>query len=1001
MRRSSFEYIVNSVVRCECEASARDFFIIKGFVFMACMQPLVTQEDAYPVTCTSEQCRGSVIHLDDGIVKSANKEADGLSQWIQANSWESRFSTQPEFIPQELTSVSVQQPMSLDDPYSAVDGCSMPSEIIVELADSQPVGGLDIEAYKPRVAKSRHRFATVVDRQQKTRGSRPVEKSGIGSTAAPSAKPQKHVAPCNTSQALDITDLSTDVLSSSSLRAPFKNSNASIRLAYFKHKKPSSGRVLSASGSETVTAYLDRSSKRSSHFKSSRVITSTKPDVSYITMNIPYAHQMSASRSPRTLPSKERPSELSIKGRTLSYNDQLTPNRKGKALKEADLLTVTASHGKLIRNPLNDELLSLTHPFSNYPLYRSALYTGNVKNLYVQENTNGDCVETKDYDNKHLQRLMRPTISSAGKVSTYAKYRGCTDLVRNLPLEGDDYAHPDNNVSSYIEYRIDTQLHIGADKVPLPANSMSTTDRILNEILAEQAEERNAHIRLLSRSGQRRPRSAPLQVAVKDDMDSRSRRPKSAILAFLSEARTVETTIYKEGPSMSPEVERKVTSRDLYEESQTAVTHNDSFPSLIMRNSFPSTPSPKNHILAIKKSNSYRNRQKYDYTGEECSSMDQFSGEMEFQRQLRPKRGLNSATTHNTTLQLSGHPTGREITTPLSARPSQKRPTFMETDSYGSIISPQTLAGTTNLAQSSPCKEVSRTSQAPTKGRGAAQKKRVVERIRQLTSPDHLQDICITDKDSEYVKCGSLPESPQITPLQVIIKMNQRQASSDPRPWSSLQKRHAESHVSDPDVTRPQSADLSENYERSLRRRLNDTVSLQNLTDLPNQALSATPVFVPTLPVLHQPPTPDRPWKQQGVIGEKGAVQETKISTERRSTVTSYTTNFSNLTCLTSKTGSSWRSTTFLQGHNRGRVHYFNSHSAGKHPYQHGNLIIGRGTSTVQVPYGGLVSPHKNCFLAQIDEEERFAYAKGQYTDPTGLARSVQLATNLGGHSQK
>lgn len=965
------------------------------------MQSLVAQGAAHPTARTSEPYRGSVVHLDDGATKTMNHEIDDPSCWPRADLWGSGFAAQPEFIPQELTSVSVHQPMSLDDPYSAVDGCSAPSEIIVELADSQQSGGLGIEAYRPRVAKSKPPPTATTDRRQRTRGLHPSKNLTTASVAASSAKHHRQFVPCNTSQALDITDLSTDASTSNSLRAPFKSSNASIRLAYFKHKKPVSERILSASGPEPAATYFDSNLRRSSHFKSSRVTLNNQSDVSYITMTMPYMRHVSAPRSPRAA-SREKPPGLSVRGRTLSYREQITPTRKGRALKEADLLKITALHGESVKNPLNYELLSLTHPFSNHPLYRSALYTGDVRNLYIQGGASRDYVGSRDYDSRYLQRLMRPTISSAGKVSTYAEYLHCTDLVKNLPLESDDYAHPDNNISSYVDYRIDTQLHLGADKVPLPANSMSTTDRILNKLLAEQAEERNAHMRFLSRSGQRRPKSAPLQVSTGDNMGSQARRPRSAILAFLSEAQTVETTIYREKPSMSPEQDKRATSRDFQEEYSTEVTLSDSFPPLIKRNSFLPTPSPKNHILAIKKSNLYKHRRKCDYAGEECSSMDQFSGELGLQKRPQSKKRLKSATPPDAKLQLSGQPTGKEITTPSSARPSQKRLTPMETNNYGSVISPQLSTDTACLRQISPCKDYQKNNNAHARSRGANKKKQTTERIRQLTSPEHMQDICIKDKNGDYAKWSSRLESPQIAPIQVVIRESQRHAVSDPRPWSSSHKKCADDTIFDTDLIRPQSADLSRNYERSITKRLSGTVHSQSITDLPSQVATTTPAFIPSMPILHQPKSPDRLWKEQEATTERKTVQETRMSTERRSTVASYTTNFSNLTGLTSKTGSSCRSATFLQGYSRGRAHYFSSHPANsRSQQQYGSVVIGRGASTVQVPYGGLVSPHKNCFLAQIDEEERFAYASGQYADPTGLARSIQLATNLGGRSLK
>lgn len=961
------------------------------------MQTSVTQGPINPVTQTSESYRNSVVHLDDGATRIMNQKIDGPPHLFQTDLWGTGATVQPEFIPQELTSVSVQQPMSLDDPYSVIDGCSAPSEIIVEFVDSQKSGGLDIEAYKPRIAKPKHRPTATADRQQRSRGSHLVRKLVTPS----SARSQKQFVPCNTSQALDIADLSTDMSTSNSLRAPLKNSKASVRLAYFKHKKPVSEVIPSSTRPEPSATHLDNSFKRSSHFKSSCRILNSKLDVSYIATSMPYIRHMSAPRSPRSA-SREKPLGLSVKGKTLSYREQITPSKTGRVLKETDLLKITASHGKPIKNPLNDDLLSLTHPFSNHPLYRSALYTGEVRSLYIQADHSKRDAGFQNYDSRHLQRLMRPTISSAGKVSTYAKYLSCTDLVKNLPLESDDYAHPDNNISTFVDYRVDTQLHLGADKAPLPATSMSTTDRVINEIMAEQAEERNAHIRLLSRIGQHRPKSAPIRVEAKININSQTRRPKSAILAFMSEAQTVETILYKRKPSMSPELTTRVTSQDFQEEYSTEVTLNDSFPPLIKRSNFLPTPSPKNHVLAIKKSNVYKHRRKCDYAGEECSSMDHFTGEVDLQKRLQGKKGLKSTIPQYANLQLSGQPTGKEISTPTSARPSQKRVTQMETNSYGSVISPQLSTGIRYLRQISPCKDHKKSSNLCTRSQGA-KKKQTIERIRQLTSPEHMQDICIRDKSSDYLKWSKCLESPKIAPIQVVVKESQEQAVSDPRPWSSLFRKHVDDAIFNSTLKRPQSADLFRNYERSMNKRINGAVHSRDIYDLQRQVTVATPVFIPTMPVLYQPQSPDRLWKEQENITEKKAVQENKISIERRST-TSYTTNFSNLTGLTSKTGSgiSGQSMTFLQGYSRGRAHYFNSHPpSASSNQQHGSMIIGRGALTVQVPYGGLVSPHKNCFLAQIDEEERFAYSHGQYADPTGLARSIQLATNLGGRSLK
>lgn len=948
------------------------------------MRSLIAHEATYPVLGISEPCRGSVIHLDDGVTKPVDHRTDYPPHRTQADPWGPDPVIQPEFIPHELTSVSVQQPMSIDDPYSAIDGYSVPSEIIVELADLQPTSGLGIEAYKPRTAKPKPCPVTTVDRQQKVYDSHLGKKSTALPATASSTRPQKQPAPCNTSQALDITDLSTDTLASNSLHVPLKASNASIKLAYFKHKIPAPERTLSASGLEARTTYLDGGFKRSSHFKSSRVVINSKPDISYITMSMPSVRHTTMSRSPRIGSGRKQPLELNVRGRALSYREQITPSRKKKALKEADLLKVTTSCGEPITNPLNSELLDLTHPFSNHPLYRSALYTGDVLNLYVQGHTDRDHPKTQDCDRKRLQRLMRPTVSSAGKVSTYATYLNCTDLIRNLPLESDDYAHPDNNISSHVDYRTDTQLHLGADKAPLPAASISATDRILHEILTEQAEERNAHMRLLSRNEQSRPRSAPLRVATGLTIDSRPRRPRrprSAMLAFMSEAQTVETTICRRELSLSPELEEKkgTATQHLQEEPLAEVTFNDSFPPLIKRNSFLPTPSPKNHILAVKKSALHKPQRKYNYTGEECSSMDTFPEEVNLQKRLQFKRKLKSVTSLVATLQLSGRPTGREITTPSSARLSRKRQAAMETNSYGSVISPQLPACATHLMQATPSKEVGTSNQK-------VQKRQVEERIRQLTSPEHLQDRCIADKEGEYTKWGSCRhESPQIAPPQVVLKANQRQAASDPRPWSSSQRRRANNTISDFVPPRSQSANSYRNYEHFIDKCLSGT----------------TPTFVPTTPVLHQPPSPDRFWKHQETIPERDAVIEAKTSIDRRSTVASHTTNFSSLTCLTSKSGSSCQSTTFLQGYSRGRANYFSSHPISGRHHQQGGLISGRGVPPMQVPYGGLVSPHKNCFLAQIDEEERFAYASGHYADPTGLARSVQLTTNLGGRGQK
>lgn len=120
--------------------------------------------------------------------------------------------------------------------------------------------------------------------------------------------------------------------------------------------------------------------------------------------------------------------------------------------------------------------------------------------------------------------------------------------------------------------------------------------------------------------------------------------------------------------------------------------------------------------------------------------MDTFPEEVNLQKRLQFKRKVKSATSLVATLQLSGRPTGREITTPSSARLSRKRQAAMETNSYGSVISPQLPACATHLMQATPSKEVSTSNQK-------VQKRQVEERIRQLTSPEHLQDRRIADKE--------------------------------------------------------------------------------------------------------------------------------------------------------------------------------------------------------------------------------------------------------------
>ncbi|TNJ27200.1 hypothetical protein GMRT_14041 [Giardia muris] len=298
-------------------------------------------------------------------------------------------------------------------------------------------------------------------------------------------------------------------------------------------------------------------------------------ETSFLILSSHSPRPASAAERRNVRPYITRPIQVEKKVRVPNQGESRPLSATGEAVRVISRLST--SNRLSVPNKANLELIEPSNPLFSSQQYRNALYSGAVAVDSSGSSLTGPNMlprTSEDY-----RRMMRPTQSSAKKVAQRAIYRGGTDCGRNLPFEAEDYAHPDNALSPHAGYVSDADLYLSNCKTTLPASAQPAIDRELRELHAPSP---NSSARQRSTRG----RSTPILVTEKPVASGNLTVSKGDSCTNITRSRELCSTTQK-----------------------NSAVH-------VTKTTFSGTPSPGNHILAIRSSARMRRGRQWGAQGQ-------------------------------------------------------------------------------------------------------------------------------------------------------------------------------------------------------------------------------------------------------------------------------------------------------------------------------------------------------------------------------------------------